>query len=114
MRSLKSKLLLSFLPLCLVPLVGISLFSYWVAEETITEDRIVLYVEQIARDVASTIRLTLLEKHEETRAMALYGEFRDYLVRRAAPSPRCSSIGCWLFTRSTMCWCCLTPKAESY
>ena len=88
MRSLKSKLLLSILPLCLFPLIGISLFSYYEAKGTITEDRIVLYVEQIAEVVASTIRLTLLEKQEEASAMGLYGEFRDHLLKPASPPPQ--------------------------
>ena len=48
MRSLRNRLLLSVLPLCLFPLIGISIFSYFVAKGRITEDRIVLYLEQIA------------------------------------------------------------------
>lgn len=88
MRSIKYRLLLLILPLCLIPLVWISLFSYRVAERRITEDRIVLYLEQMARDVSSTIRLTLLEKREETISMGLHREFRDYLVRRTAPAPQ--------------------------
>ncbi len=76
MRSLKKKLLVTILPLCLVPLVLISLFSYFQAKERITEDRSVLYLEQIAQGVADTIQLTVLEKREETETMSLLlGEF---------------------------------------
>ncbi len=88
MRSLKHKLLFLILPLCFVPLLWVSLRSYQVAKEKITEDRIVLYLEQMARDIASNIRLSLLEKQEETISMSLYGEFRDYLLRRHAAAPQ--------------------------
>ncbi len=71
MRSLRQKLLLFILPLCLIPLIGISFFSYFQAKERITQDRIVLYLEQIALGVADTIELTLLEKLEETISMGL-------------------------------------------
>ncbi|MBI4444770.1 MAG: HAMP domain-containing protein [Acidobacteria bacterium] len=79
MRSLRRKLLTWVLPLFLIPLAGISIFSYFVAEKRITEDRTVLYLEQIARDVADNLRLTLLEKQEETVSMSLHREFREYL-----------------------------------
>ena len=73
MRSLKHKLLLFILPLCLLPLIGISVFSYFVAKERITQDRIVLYLQQIAAEVADAIQLTILERKEETVSMTLYG-----------------------------------------
>jgi signal transduction histidine kinase len=79
MRSLGQKLLLSILPLCLIPLVGISIFSYFQARERITEDRIALFLEQIARDISDSIKLTLLEKTEEMISTSLYAEFRDSL-----------------------------------
>lgn len=79
MRSLRYKLILLILPLCLVPLIGISVFSYIVSKERITEDRIVLYLEQIAEEVADAIHLTLLEKKEELVSMALHAEFRDFM-----------------------------------
>ncbi|MFQ5929343.1 MAG: ATP-binding protein [Acidobacteriota bacterium] len=88
MHSLRQKLLLFILPLCLAPLIGISVFSYYQAKERITEDRIVLYLEQIAVDIADTIRLTLLEKTEETISMSLYSEFRDYLLKRTTKPPQ--------------------------
>jgi signal transduction histidine kinase len=85
--SLKYKLLVVILPLCLVPVVGISAFSYFVAKERITEDRIVLYLQQIAAEVADAIQLTILEKKEETVSMTLYGEFREYLTGRSKEPP---------------------------
>ncbi|HXK59403.1 MAG TPA: ATP-binding protein [Acidobacteriota bacterium] len=80
MRSLKTKLLLLILPLCLVPLISVSLISYFVAKNRITEDRIALFLEQIARDISDTIQLTLLEKAEEVLSISLYSEFRNYLA----------------------------------
>ena len=51
--------------LCLIPLIGISFFSYYQAKGRITEDRIALYLEQIAQGMANTIRLSLVERQEE-------------------------------------------------
>jgi len=79
MQSLKYKLLLLILPLCLVPLIGVSVFSYFQAKNRITEDRIALFLEQIARDISDTIQLTLLEKTEEMTSTSLYRDFQDYL-----------------------------------
>ena len=88
MRSLKYKLLFSILPLCLGSLLTISFFSYYQAKRRITQDRIELFLEQIARDIESNIRLSLLEKEEETMSMSLYGAFRDYLLRRTPVVPQ--------------------------
>ena len=82
MRSLRHKLLIYVLPLCLIPLIGVSMFSYYQAKQRITEDRIVLYLEQLAVNVADNIRLTLLEKTEEIVSMTLYREFHDFLLNR--------------------------------
>ncbi len=87
MKSLKHKLLIFILPLCLLPLIGISAFSYFVAKERITEDRIVLYLEQIAAEVADAIQLTILEKREATVAMTLYSEFLRYLTGQLEEPP---------------------------
>jgi signal transduction histidine kinase len=87
MSSLKYKLLLLILPLCLVPLIGISVFSYFQARDRITEDRVTLFLEQIARDISDTIQLTLLEKTEETISITLYSDLRNYLLDRRAPDP---------------------------
>jgi signal transduction histidine kinase len=86
MKSLKQKLLCLILPLCLVPLIGISVFSYFVAKEKITEDRIVLFLQQMAAEIADQIQLTLLEKMEETVSMTLHNEFVDSLEKRDAVS----------------------------
>ena len=88
MGNLRNKLLLFILPLCLTPLIGISIFSYYQAKQRITEDRIVLYLEQIAVDIADTIQLTLLEKEEEMISMGLYSEFRNFLRERASSPPQ--------------------------
>ncbi len=86
MYSLKQKLLSLILPLCLIPLIGISAFSYFVAREKITEDRIVLFLQQMATDVADEIQLTLLEKMEETVSMTLHKEFVDSLFLAGSAS----------------------------
>ena len=75
--SVRHKLLILILPLCLVPLIGISFFSYFQAKDRITEDRIALYLEQIARSVSTTLRLSLVEREEEVRVMGLF--FTDFL-----------------------------------
>jgi len=87
MRSLKQKLLLLFLPLCLVPLLGISIFSYFVAKERITEDRIVLFLQQLAAEVSDNIQLTLLEKEQSTFSMTLHAEFSEFLSHPDLPPP---------------------------
>jgi len=88
MHSLKYKLLLLILPLCLVPLIGVSVFSYYQAKNRITEDRIALFLEQIARDISDTIQLTLLEKTEEMISTSLYRDFRDYLTGDRKRDPK--------------------------
>ena len=85
--SLRRKLTLLMLPLFLI-LIAISVFSYFLAKKRITEDRTVLYVEQIARDIADTVQLTILEKEEEVKAMTLFGRFREYLLDRSAIRPQ--------------------------
>ena len=85
--SLRRKLVLLILPLFLI-LIAISAFSYFQAKSRITEDRTVLYVEQIARDIADIIQLTILENEEEVRAMTLFGRFREYLLDPSARRPQ--------------------------
>lgn len=75
--SVRQKLLILILPLCLIPLIGISFFSYFQAKDRITEDRIALYLEQIARSVSTTVRLSLVERAEEIQVMGLF--FTDFL-----------------------------------
>lgn len=69
-RSLRVKLLVFILAVSLLPLAGISFFAYFRARETITEDRIKLFLEQMAQDTVDKIDLTLLEKQEGVRSMA--------------------------------------------
>lgn len=75
------------LPLCLVPLIGISAFSYFVAKERITEDRMVLFLQQFSAEIADEIQLTLLEKKEETVSMTLHRSFLEYLTGRIEEPP---------------------------
>ncbi len=85
--TLRRKLALLILPLFLI-LVVVSVFSYFLAKGHITEDRTVLYVEQIARDIADIIQLTILEKEEEVKAMVLFGRLSAYLLDRSAHRPQ--------------------------
>ncbi len=87
MRSLKHRLVVMILPLCLIPLIGISAFSYFVAKERITQDRIVLFLQQLSAEIADEIQLTLLEKKEETVSMTLHGVFLEYLTGRLEEPP---------------------------
>lgn len=70
-RTLRFKLLVFILAVSLLPLVGISFFSYSLVRKTITEDRIKLFLEQLAQDTVDKIDLTLLEKREGVRSMAV-------------------------------------------
>lgn len=86
-KSLTVKLLALMLLLSLAPLLLISTFSYFLAKNRITEDRVKLFLEQLALDTADKIDLMLLEKREEARSMAamlplsyLEGERRAELV----------------------------------
>ncbi|MDE2925517.1 MAG: ATP-binding protein [Acidobacteriota bacterium] len=85
MRSLRHKLVLFILPLAVIPLAAICVFAYYQAKEQITQDRTVLYLEQVAQGIADNILLSILEKKEETVSMTLYRELGDYLVRRVDP-----------------------------
>ena len=78
-------MVLLILPLAVIPLVLISYFSYFQAKKRITEDRIVLYLEQIAQDIADNIQLSILEKQEETISMTLSKELQNYLLNRENP-----------------------------
>ena len=68
-RSLKTKLLILTSTLSLIPLAGISAFSYFIGSRQIAEDRIKLSLEKMAQDTADKIDLTLTEKREEIRSM---------------------------------------------
>ncbi|MBI2821134.1 MAG: HAMP domain-containing protein [Acidobacteria bacterium] len=90
--SLKNRLLLYILPSSLIPLVFISAFSYFRAQKRITEDRITLYLEQIAQDTADKIDLTLLEKREEVLAMELNDIFAEVLEDRRQETARAQAL----------------------
>ena len=78
-RSLKAKLLILILPLCLIPLLGISSYSYYLARNQITEDRTKLYLESLAREIADKISLTLMERRDDAIAVTLNSQFGDFL-----------------------------------
>ena len=54
----------------MIPLAGISAFSYFIGSKQITEDRTKLSLEKMAQDAADKIDLMLLEDKEEIRSMA--------------------------------------------
>src|SRR5213592_1949661 len=68
-RSLRNKLLTLTITLSLIPLVGISAFSYFIGSRQIAEDRIKLSLEKMAQDTADKIDFTLREKKEEIYSM---------------------------------------------
>jgi signal transduction histidine kinase len=69
-RSLRNKLLVLIILLSLLPLVGISLFSYFVGSYQIAEDRIKLALENKAQDTADKIDLLLRAQEQDMPAMA--------------------------------------------
>jgi signal transduction histidine kinase len=69
-RSLRNKLLTLTITLSLIPLVGISAFSYFIGSRQIAEDRIKLSLEKMAQDTADKIDVMLREKKEEIYSMA--------------------------------------------
>ena len=83
--TLRQKLLLLILSLCLIPLIGISFFSYYQAKGRITEDRIALYSGADRPGVANTVRLSLVERQEEMRTLRLF--FREFMMSPGTPAP---------------------------
>ncbi len=69
-RSLKNKLLTMLIALALVPLMGISLYAYFIVTKQIAQDRIQLSLEKMARDTADTVFFMLKQKKEEVNSMA--------------------------------------------
>jgi signal transduction histidine kinase len=69
-RSLRDKLLSLMIMLSLLPLVGISVFSYFVGSKQITEDRIKLALENKAQDTADKIDIVLRGQKQEVPSMA--------------------------------------------
>jgi signal transduction histidine kinase len=69
-RSLRNKLLVLMIALSLLPLIGISLFSYFVGSKQIEKDRIKLALENKAQDTADKIDLVLRSQKQEVPSMA--------------------------------------------
>ena len=80
--SLRNKLLVLMILLSLLPLVGISVFSYYVGSKQIAEDRIKLSLENKAQDTADKVDLMLRGQKQQVASMAttfalLYSAFRE-------------------------------------
>ena len=82
--SLRTKLLVLMIALSLLPLIGISIFSYNAGSKQIAEDRIKLLLENKAQDTADKIDIMLRSQKQEVASMALTF-WRNYpeLDRRA-------------------------------
>jgi signal transduction histidine kinase len=68
-RSVRNKLLILMIALSLLPLLGISIFSYFMAGKQI-EERITLSLGKMSQDTADKVDLTLRGKRDEIRFMA--------------------------------------------
>jgi signal transduction histidine kinase len=69
-KGLRNKLLALTIALSLIPLIGISAFSYFIGSRQIAEDRIRLTLEKMAQDTADKIDLMLRGWDDEVTAMA--------------------------------------------
>jgi len=79
-RSLRDKLLLLMILLSLLPLVGISLSSYYFGSKQIAEDRIKLSLENKAQDAADKIDIMLRSQKQEVASMATTFSLIDPLL----------------------------------
>jgi two-component system, NtrC family, sensor kinase len=68
-HTVRNKLLVLMIALSLVPLIGMSLFSYFIGRKQI-EDRITLSVGKMAQDTADKVDLMLRGRKDEIRSMA--------------------------------------------
>ncbi len=68
-RSLRNKLLVLTILLSLLPLVGISVLSYYMGSFQIAEDRIKLLLENKAQDTADKIDIMLRSQRQEVLSM---------------------------------------------
>jgi signal transduction histidine kinase len=68
-NSVRGKLLVLMIALSLLPLAGMSTFSYWIGKRQIQE-RINLFLGKMAQDTADKVDLMLRGKKEEIRSMA--------------------------------------------
>ncbi|MBZ5499288.1 MAG: HAMP domain-containing protein [Acidobacteriia bacterium] len=69
-RSVRNKLLVLMIVLSLLPLMGISVFSYFVGSRQIAEDRIQLVLKNKAQDTADKIDIMLRSQKQEVASMA--------------------------------------------
>jgi signal transduction histidine kinase len=69
-RSLRNKLLILIIVLSLLPLIGISIFSYNAGSKQISKDRIRLLLENKAQDTADKIDIMLRNQKQEVNSMA--------------------------------------------
>ena len=69
-RSLKEKLLVLMISLSLLPLMGVSAFSYFIWSRQIAQDRVQLSLETMAQDTADKIDLMLGENKVQSNSMA--------------------------------------------
>jgi two-component system, NtrC family, sensor kinase len=68
-HSVRNKLLVLMIVLSLLPLIGMSLFSYYIGRKQI-EDRITLSLGKMAQDTADKVDLMLRGRKDEIRSMA--------------------------------------------
>jgi signal transduction histidine kinase len=68
-HSVRNKLLILMIALSLLPLVGMSIFAYWIGRGKI-QDRITLSLAKMAQDTADKVDLMLRGKKQETHSMA--------------------------------------------
>ncbi len=68
-HGVRNKLLVLMIGLSLVPLIGMSLFSYYIGRKQI-EDRITLSLGKMAQDTADKVDLMLRGRKDEIRSMA--------------------------------------------
>ncbi|MBM3789459.1 MAG: HAMP domain-containing protein [Acidobacteria bacterium] len=69
-KGLRNKLLALTITLSLVPLVGVSVFAFFIGSRQIAEDRIKLSLEKMAQDTSDKIDLMLRGTNDEMAAMA--------------------------------------------
>ncbi|HTY63867.1 MAG TPA: ATP-binding protein [Acidobacteriota bacterium] len=85
--SVRNKLLVLMIALSLLPLMGMSIFSYWMGKNQIQE-RIRLSLGKMAQDTADKVDLMLRGKKEEIRSMATtYPIYYSGAKNQSRPNP---------------------------
>ena len=89
-RSLKNKLLTMMIALALLPLMGVSLYSYLIVTKQIAQDRVQSALEKMAQDAADNVFMLIRQKKEEANSMArtlplIYPELDRHLGGSMAP-----------------------------